>query len=238
MTYAICGACCSLHGNQLTPLHRPTSQTSGKMASFSATLDFAEEEESSYWILQWRRRRRWRKRLWSVRPINRSGQEQGNKRCVRVDQMREMNEERHFQYFRMSKYHFDDLLHWTTPCTQHQNTHSNPAGVLQRTAVVLRILASGSSQQCVAAVASQSHPSCEPIFFSTVSRVPFHLRVMIEHSVQSTNQNMIQIKTTSVTLQVLTCKTLLDNTFLCLFYVLFVFRHRWQTPVFGVWNSL
>ncbi len=39
------------------------AQTSGKMASFSETLDLAEEEEMLYLISFQRRVRQWRKRL-------------------------------------------------------------------------------------------------------------------------------------------------------------------------------
>ncbi len=49
-----------------------------------------------------------------------------------VNHMREMDEEQHFRYFRMSKYRFDDLPGLITPFIRHQNNHSNPVGVLQR----------------------------------------------------------------------------------------------------------
>ncbi len=65
------------------------------------TLDLAEEEETLYLILFGRRRRQRTKRLWSVHPIKWRREEQGDH--VLVDQMREMDEERHFQYFTMSK---------------------------------------------------------------------------------------------------------------------------------------
>ncbi len=100
-------------------------------------------------------------------------------------------------YFRMSKYCFSDLLHQITPYIQHQNTHSNPIGVLQRPAVVLQILSSGSSHQCVAAVAN--------LFFSPQQVERCFISVaMIERSAQPTNQHARQIKIMSAKLQVLT----------------------------------
>ncbi len=85
-----------------------------------------------------------------------------------------MVEEQHFQYFRMSKYHFDDLLHPLSPYIQHQNTHCNPLGVLQRTAVALWII-------WVITIVCSSSWSSKPsllqayFFFSSASSGPIHL---------------------------------------------------------------
>ena len=62
--------------------------------------------------------------------------------------MRSLDEERHFQYFRMSAPKFDELLSQVVrflPDT-HQN-HCNPIGVSQRLAVTLQYLTTGISLQ-------------------------------------------------------------------------------------------
>ncbi len=71
----------------------------------------------------------------------------------------------------MSKYCFDDLLRWITSYNQHQNTRSNPVAVSRSCSAVDHL-----GQQCVAAVAPQSHPFCKPIsFFSSASRALFFI---------------------------------------------------------------
>ncbi len=181
------------------------------MASFSETLDLAEEEDIWYLIVLWRRRRQQRKRLWSVHPMNRSREEQGKN--VLVNQKREMDEEQHCQCFWTSEYRFDDLLCWITLYIRQRNTHSNPAEVLQRPAVALQVI----WVTCVVPVDPQSHPFCEPIFFSSASKALFYLHGndrMLGPANQSkceTIQNDCDIASFN------RCKKLLDDTFLCLF---------------------
>ena len=64
--------------------------------------------------------------------------------------MRAMDEEIHFDYFRMSASRFDDLLRRVEPLITHAPTHRMPVSPAERLSVTLRILASGSSAQSVA----------------------------------------------------------------------------------------
>lgn len=65
--------------------------------------------------------------------------------------MREIDDERHFQYFRMSVTTFDDLLRRVAPKIRHAASHSAPVSEAERLAVTLRFLAAGISQQALAA---------------------------------------------------------------------------------------
>lgn len=102
------------------------------------------------YIINKRRKRARCKRRWSVRPLNSSRQEDGEFFSL-VRPMRSMDTERHFQYFRMSAGAFDDLLRRVAPHIQHKPSHSAPVSVAERLAVTLRYLATGMSQQALAA---------------------------------------------------------------------------------------
>ena len=110
-------------------------------------LDLEEEEMLCYLLLLLQQKKRKRRR-WSVRPLHASRKSEGE--YVLVQQMRGIDEEMHFKYFRMSSARFDDLAHRIMPHVKHASTHLSPVSVKERLAVTLRILSSGASQQTVA----------------------------------------------------------------------------------------
>lgn len=110
----------------------------------------AEEEEDLLLRLALHEQHKKQRRRWHVRPLNTTRAQQGEYSLL-VRQMRDMDEERHFGYFRMSAARFDDLARRIMPYVQHAPTHRTPISVEEQLAVTLHILASGSSQNSVAA---------------------------------------------------------------------------------------
>uniref|UniRef100_A0A3B3SD89 DDE Tnp4 domain-containing protein n=1 Tax=Paramormyrops kingsleyae TaxID=1676925 RepID=A0A3B3SD89_9TELE len=95
-------------------------------------------------------RRKQKSRRWYIRPINRSRQQNGEFFSL-VLPMRDIDEEKHREYFRMSPKVFDELLRRIRPHIEHNQTHSDPIGSAQRLAVTLRFLTTGMSYRALAA---------------------------------------------------------------------------------------
>ncbi len=107
---------------------------------------------------------------------------------VLVHQMRKMDEEQSLRYFKMFKCRFDDLLCWIsskTPTVILLEFHRDRLQFYG---------SSGSSQQCVAPVAPQSYPFCEPMFFFPRQQVQrcFISEATTECPFQSTNVRQVK----------------------------------------------
>ena len=67
-----------------------------------------------------------------------------------VKDMRRLDVQQHYHYFRMSPWLFDILLNLIKHKITHKNNHRLPISPALRLAITLRILATGDSQQTVA----------------------------------------------------------------------------------------
>jgi hypothetical protein len=88
-----------------------------------------------WWYLQQKKRR---PRHWYVRPLylERPALSQAN---VLIRRIRDLDDvEKHFEYFRMDRARFDDLLARVTPFITHRPTHDIPVGPFERLCVTLR----------------------------------------------------------------------------------------------------
>ena len=103
-------------------------------------------------LLRRRNRRRYRRR-YPVRPLNRLRMDKGEFRNL-VRDLRNMDEDTHFKYFRMNKDLFDNLLGKIRSELARKNTHIIPITPAERLAITLRILANGDTQQSMLTCAS------------------------------------------------------------------------------------
>lgn len=103
------------------------------MPSVSEALLNDEEELLCLWLLKRR-----------GAPLNRWRQREGEF-AVLVRQMRDWDEEMYFTYFGMSPSNFDDLVHRLSPFISQQGARRTPISLPLRSAVTIRLLASGES---------------------------------------------------------------------------------------------
>ena len=139
-----------MHFMQYTAHATGGSRVTGVFAGDIPVKMDTEEECILLLLLNRRRQRRQRRdRRWYVRPLNTTRDQDGEFVSL-VLPMRSLDEERHFQYFRMSAPKFDDLVSRVIPYLpdSHQN-HRNPIGASQRLAVTLRYLATGIGLQAL-----------------------------------------------------------------------------------------
>ncbi len=84
------------------------------------------------------------------RPLNQQRTRDGEFSLL-VREMQSIDKEKHYQYFRMSALRFDDLVCRIAPYINLKKTHRSPVSTAESLAVTLRFLATGSSQQSIAA---------------------------------------------------------------------------------------
>ena len=104
-------------------------------------------------LLLLRRRNRRHRRRYPVRPLNRLRMDKGEFRNL-VRDLRNMDEDTHFKYFRMNKDLFENLLGKIRSELARKNTHIIPITPAERLAITLRILANGDTQQSMLTCAS------------------------------------------------------------------------------------
>ena len=76
-------------------------------------------------------------RRFSQRPINRERKTRGEFHRV-VEELRNSDPERHVEYFRMSREHFDEILMKIRPKISHRSTHRVPIGPEDRLSITIR----------------------------------------------------------------------------------------------------
>ncbi len=108
------------------------------------------EQQLLFLKLLRRRKERRRQRRSDVQPLNPSRQKEGEF-SVLVRPPTDIEEEMHFKYIRMSAGSFDNLIRHLQPFVSHQCTYNTPIDITLRLAITIRVLASGESQQAVAA---------------------------------------------------------------------------------------
>ena len=122
----------------------------------------------SLWSLyqSYKARNRKSSRRWYVRPVNRRMTRFGEQHSILKD-MRAMDSESYFKYFRMTPRIFDHLLDLIKPFLKHKLTHTFPISPAERLAITLRILATGDSPQTVALSYRIGHSTIYSIFYET-----------------------------------------------------------------------
>ena len=120
-------------------------------SSDPSRLSSSDEEEDARDTLITQENKKQKKLIkWRVHPLNTTRGEYGEYTSL-VQPMRSIDKETHFQYFRMSVSRFDNLLQQLAPHISHERTHSFTVIAAGRLSVTIWFLASGSTQQSIAA---------------------------------------------------------------------------------------
>ena len=88
-------------------------------------------------VLSWEKSREFRKRACYIRTLYQNREQNGEFFRV-VMRMRSEDPEKHFEYFRMNKESFDEILQAITPYIKHKNNHRHPITPIERLSVTLR----------------------------------------------------------------------------------------------------
>ena len=111
-----------------------------------------------------------RKQRSYVRPVNTRRIQFGEFHTL-IKELRIMDKENYFKYFRMSPTIFDYLLKLIKPHIKHKFTHRFPIGPAERLAITLRLLATGDSQQTVAFSYRIGVSTVNYIFYETLDAI-------------------------------------------------------------------
>ena len=76
-------------------------------------------------------------RRFSQRPINRERKTRGEFHR-KVEELRNSDPEKHMEYFRVSREHFDEILMKIRPKISHRSTHRVPIGPEERLSITIR----------------------------------------------------------------------------------------------------
>lgn len=110
-----------------------------------------------------------RRRIY-VRNVNTRRQTLGEYHTL-IQELRQMDKEHYFKYFRMPPEIFDHLLNLLKQTLEHVPRHRYPITAAERLAITLRILATGDSQQTVAFSYRLGKSTVNAIFYETLKAI-------------------------------------------------------------------
>ena len=117
-------------------------------------------------LLARRRKKRNNKTRSYIRPLNSLRNVRGEY-AILVNDLRSMDEERHFQFFRMSKERYNDLLRRLKEKLTFGKNHRYPISADERLVLTLRYLAHGDAQQNLAITGRYGKSTVNQIIYHT-----------------------------------------------------------------------